>query len=128
MEFWFSGDESWDILDMLTVVVRSCFERELGTYLLFLPVDVHPHTCCDCKGDSVVTIISVPCVLNPRLTIGTTSSTSAAHSSNLQLIRVELPTRDSTKKIDKSCNEKLVNRASTIWFRSRRCAEESGRR
>ena len=51
-------------------------------------------------------IVSVPCVLTPRLTIGTTSSTSAAHSSNLQLIRVELPTRDSTKKIDKSCNEK----------------------
>ena len=60
-----------------------------------------------------MTIISVPCVLTPRLTIGTTSSTSAADLSNLQLIRVELPTRNSTKKIDKSGNEKLVNRAST---------------
>ena len=117
MEFWFSGDESWDILDMLTVVVHSCFERELGTFTLFLPVDVLPRA-VNVKGGFVVTIVSVPCVLTPRLTIGTTSSTSAAHSSNLQLIRVELPTRDSTKKIDKSRNEKLVNRASTIWFRS----------
>ena len=53
------------------------------------------------------------CVLTPRLTIGTTSPLSAAHSSNLQLTRVELSTREATREIDKSRNEKLVNRAST---------------
>ena len=59
MEFWFSGDESWDILGMLTVVVHSCFERELGTFTLFLPVDVLPRA-VNVKGGFVVNIISVP--------------------------------------------------------------------
>ena len=58
-----------------------------------------------------MTIVSVPCVLTPRLTIGTTSPPSAAHSSNLQLTRVELSTREATRGIDKSRNEKLVNTA-----------------
>ena len=58
-----------------------------------------------------MTIVSVPCVLTPRLTIGTTSPPSAAHSSNLQLTRVELSTREATRGIDKSRKEKLVNTA-----------------
>ena len=54
MEFWFSGDESWDILGMLTVVVHSCFERELGTSLLFLPGDRSPPYAVIVKGVAVV--------------------------------------------------------------------------